>query len=641
MPPFERETPMILACHHISKAFGEVSVLKDVTFNIEDHEKAALIGINGAGKTTLFNIITGGLTADSGMVSAAKGISIGSLSQDHIYTEQQTILETIMEVKADVWAVESRLRELEVSMQHAAGDELSSLMEQYSRLDAVFEQKNGYAAKSEVTGILHGLGFSDEEFDTKVSSLSGGEKTRLFLGRLLLTHPDIILLDEPTNHLDMDSVAWLETFLRDYDGSVLVISHDRYFINSIATKIIELENGVSTTFRGDYSDYARKKAELRNARLKEYLAQQAEIKHEEEVIRKLKSFNREKSVKRAESREKKLAKMEPIERPAETGSRMRIRLEPGIMSGKDVLTIRGLSKAYGQNVLFSNADIEIKRGEHVAVIGRNGTGKTTLLKIINGLISADSGSVKTGTLVNIGYYDQEQQNLCMEKTLFDELQDSCPDMDDTSVRNTLAAFLFTGDDVFKRVSDLSGGERGRLSLAKLMISESNLLILDEPTNHLDIVSREILEDALMEYTGTVLYVSHDRYFINRTAHRILELSGGVFTNYAGDYDHYLEKRAVFSPAVGPDQAKKASASKEEWQRDKEEQARQRKLANDIKKAEAQIEALEAEGAQIDSMLADPANGTDVPLLLELSTKKEQNEKRLSELYELWESLSEQ
>ncbi len=642
---------MILSCHQISKAFGDVSILENGSFHIEDREKAAVVGINGAGKSTLLKIITGELPADRGTVVLAKDKTLGYLAQHQELSSGQTIYDTLLEVKKDVINLEHKLRELEQAMKHAEGEELAGLMDAYARAGHEFEQKDGYAWKSEITGVLKGLGFSEEEFGKQVAALSGGQKTRVYLGRLLLSKPDIILLDEPTNHLDMASIAWLETYLLNYPGSVLIVAHDRYFLDKVVTKIIEIDQGTLSVFSGNYTAYAEKRAQLREARMKEYLNQQAEIRHQEEVIRKLKSFNREKSIRRAESREKMLAKMDRVEKPTEAASAMHIRLEPQIMSGNDVLTVRELKKSFGSNLLFSDVSFDIKRGERVAVIGSNGTGKTTLLKIINGLLPADRGQVRLGTRVQVGYYDQEQQVLHMEKTLFDELQDAYPNMDNTQVRSVLAAFLFTGDDVFKRVGDLSGGERGRVSLAKLMLSESNLLILDEPTNHLDIVSKEILEDALNSYTGTVLYVSHDRYFINRTATRILELTGRTFLSYIGNYDYYLEKRDTMAAlhAGGPAQngaadsrspGETVSDTRLDWQAQKEQKARERKRLNDLKKTEEEIAALEARNAEIDERSSLPEICTNMSELLKLTKEKEENEARLAGLYEVWEGLAE-
>ena len=636
---------MILACQNINKAFGTDVILKNASFHIEDREKAAVVGINGAGKSTLLKIIIGEMEADSGEVILSKGRTIGYLAQHQDLNSDHTIYQELLTVKQDVIDLEARIRDIEARMKELSGENLDTALEQYTRMNHEFELKNGYAYKSEVVGVLKGLGFEEEEFDKHVNKLSGGQKTRVSLGKLLLSHPDLIMLDEPTNHLDMNSIAWLETFLLNYDGAVLVVAHDRYFLNRIATKIIEIDAGEVTTFQGNYSDYAAKKSKLREARMHAWLNQQREIKHQEEVIQKLKSFNREKSIKRAESREKMLDKMEVLEKPSEIRSEMHITLEPKVVSGNDVLTVEGLAKSFGTQTLFTDLNFEVKRGERVALIGNNGTGKTTILKILNGLLPADSGSFTLGSKVHIGYYDQEHHVLHPEKTLFEEISDAYPDLDNTTIRSTLAAFLFTGDDVFKRISELSGGERGRVSLAKLMLSEANFLILDEPTNHLDIVSKEILEQALNCYTGTVLYVSHDRYFINTTATRILDLTGGQLVNYIGNYDYYLEKHEILTPKAVPAEAAETkaaepeSAGKLDWKQQKEEQARQRKRENDFKKTEAEIFELETRDGEIDQLLTQESVYTNVAECMKLHKEKEAIAARLEILYEQWEALA--
>lgn len=643
---------MILSCSHISKAFGTNQIIQDCTFNIEDHEKAAVIGINGAGKSTLLKIIVGELSADEGHVTLSKDKTLGYLSQHQNLTSDNTIFDEVMSTKQEIIDMEARIRALEISMKDKTGSDLENLLEQYTRLNHEFELQNGYAYRSEVIGILKGLGFNEEDFSLKTNTLSGGQKTRIALGKLLISKPDIILLDEPTNHLDMESIAWLENYLSSYKGSVIIVAHDRYFLDKIVSKIIEIDNGNVSVFSGNYTDYAAKKAILRNMQLKEYLNQQREIKHHEEVITKLKQFNREKSIKRAESREKMLNKIERVDKPVELNDKMNITLEPDIVSGNDVLNVNNLSKSFDNNCLFENMDFEIKRGERVALIGNNGTGKTTILKLINGITAPDAGTITLGTNVNIGYYDQEHNILNPDNTLFDELQNAYPDLNNTRIRNTLAAFLFTGDDVFKLIRDLSGGERGRVSLAKLMLSNANFLILDEPTNHLDIVSKEILENALNSYTGTILYVSHDRYFINTTATRILELNNKKIINYIGNYDYYIEKREILSEAAGinasisgaevpntHDTSSKAEA-KISWQQSKEEQARLRKLKNELKKTEENIARIEERIIAIDEESSLPEVCRDTAKLMKLHNEKTSLSDELDTLYEKWEDLSE-
>ncbi|MBS6824758.1 MAG: ABC-F family ATP-binding cassette domain-containing protein [Firmicutes bacterium] len=643
---------MILSCQNISKAFVENQVLKNVSFHIEDHEKAAIVGINGAGKTTLLRIIVGEMTPDDGQVVLAKDKTLGYLAQNSTVDTSHTIYEELLSVKADLLRLEEKIRECENDMKHADGDALEDLMKQYTSLTHAFETGGGYLYRSELVGVLKGLGFTEDEFSKPVATLSGGQKTRVALGRLLLQNPDLIILDEPTNHLDMTSIAWLETYLLNYKGAVLIVSHDRYFLDRIAGKVIEIDQSKATTFMGNYSDYAVKKEQLRVAAWNAYMNQQREIKHQEEVIEKLKSFNREKSIKRAESREKMLDKIEVIEKPSEVRTDMKLTLTPRILSGNDVLTVEHLSKSFDSHKLFTDVNFEIKRGEHVAIIGDNGSGKTTLLKILNGLVPADQGTFRLGSNVEIGYYDQEHHVLHSEKTLFEEISDDYPYLNNTQIRNVLAAFLFTGEDVFKRISDLSGGERGRVSLAKLVLSNANFLILDEPTNHLDIMSKEILEDALNGYEGTILYVSHDRYFINRTAHRILDLTEGQFISYVGNYDYYLEKHDTVMAAIeanapqnaDADSAVAAKAAESEvkldWKAQKEEQARLRKKENDLKKCEEKIAELEARISEIDTEMSDPAIGTQVAKLQELSKEQTSCQEQLEKLYEQWEELAE-
>ena len=631
---------MVLACNNISKSFGIDEIIKNASFHIEEREKAAIVGINGAGKTTLLRIIMGEYQADSGEVIIAKDRTIGYLAQHQKLSGDNTIYDELLSVKKDIIELEQKIRRLELEMHSKEGVELEAVMEAYSKSTHQFELQNGYAYKSEGVGVLKGRGVDESDFEKKMNTLSGGQKTRVALGRLLLSKPDIIMLDEPTNHLDMNSIAWLENYLVNYDGSVIIVAHDRYFLDKVVTKVIEVERGIVSVFSGNYSDYAAKKKQLMDAKLKEYYNQQRDIKHQEEVIAKLKSFNREKSIKRAESREKLLDKIEVIDKPITEQETMHFKLEPAKESGNDVLSVEGLSKAFGGNRLFDNVSFEIKKGEKVALIGNNGTGKTTILKIINHIIDADAGKVKLGANVEIGYYDQEHNVLHMDKTAFDEIGDAYPDMTNTQIRNMLACFLFTGDDVFKKISDLSGGERGRVSLAKLMLSNANFLILDEPTNHLDIMSKEILESALNRYTGTVLYVSHDRYFINKTASRIMELSANTVTNYIGNYDYYLEKRDILAPKeVKQVSSEKNTAVKGDWKAQKEEQAKLRKRQNDIAKIEKSIEQLEKDNSELDEQLALPEVYSDVKQLMKLNEKKQEIEKKLEKLYEDWETLS--
>lgn len=640
---------MILSCQNVSKAFGTEEILKKASFHVEENEKAAIVGINGAGKSTLLKILVGELSADEGEVTIAKNTSIGYLAQYQDVSDARTIYEEVLSAKADVIEMEEQIRGFEEQMKHCAGDELAQLMERYHAMLQEFEEKGGYYYKSEVGSILRGLGFAEDDFNRKLSELSGGQKTRVSLAKLLVQKPDILLLDEPTNHLDLASITWLEGFLRGYQGAVILVSHDRYFLDRIVTKVIEIFMHHLRVYAGNYSQYSKKKAEIRAAQMKQYLNQQREIARQEEVIARLRSFNREKSIRRAESREKTLEKMDVLEKPKEEHADMHITLEPHITSGRDVLSVEGLAKSFPGNLLFSGIDFEIKRGERVALIGNNGTGKTTMLKIITNNISADAGSVRLGTNVHIGYYDQEQQLLSEEKTLFEEVQDAYPNLNNTQVRSILAAFLFTGEEaVTKRVSELSGGERGRLSLAKLMLSEANFLILDEPTNHLDMVSKEILEQALNSYTGTVFFVSHDRYFINQTATRILDLTGQMIVNYIGNYDYYLEKQEELTKVYVTDRRKEtvqvdASAAQEEsaktdWQEQKKQQAALRKKQSELKKIEDEIFRLEEEKERLEAETLDPSVATNSARLFELHTQVTEIDEKLEALYESWELL---
>ncbi len=637
---------MILSCQNISKAFGIKEILRDVSFHIEEKEKLAIVGINGAGKSTLLKIIMGQEKCDEGQVILSKDKTIGYLAQHQDQEFNNTIYEEMLSAKADVIQLEEDIRKAEADMKHLEGEALEAMLNTYHRLVHEFEFKDGYTYKSEIVGVLKGLGFDEEDFTREIGTLSGGQKTRVSLGRLLLTRPDIILLDEPTNHLDVGSISWLEGFLSAYPGSVIIVSHDRYFIDKIVNKIVEISNSKGIIYHGNYSYYITKRAEIRANEMKAYTNQQKEIKHQEEVITKLKSFNREKSIKRAESREKMLDKIEVIDKPLDIKDAMNLKLEPEVESGQDVLLIEGLKKSFDGNVLFEQLGMDIKRGDKVALLGDNGTGKTTILKIINKYIPKDEGKIILGSRVKIGYYDQEHQVLSLNKTIFQEVADSYPSLTNTKIRNTLAAFLFPGDEVYKRIGDLSGGERGRVSLAKLMLSSANLLILDEPTNHLDITSKEILENAIRNYTGTCLLVSHDRYFINQVATKILDLSRGQLYEYDGNYDYYLDKKAIVE-SLGKDgnledgsvAVVTETESKEDWKKAKEDQAKERKRLNDLKKIEDSIEEYELKSSQLDEELLKPEHATNPSKLLELSKQKEEVDSKLEALMEEWEELN--
>lgn len=633
---------MILQVSNINKYFNDNHILKDVSFHMNEYDKTALVGINGSGKTTLIRIIMNELDKDSGNISLNKGISVGYLPQNAIIDSDATIYEEVLKVKEALISDEQALRNMEKEMGDVKGRELETLMEDYHKLEEAFDRAGGYRIASDISGTLKGLGFSEEEFDKPVNTLSGGQKTRVALSKLLVGTPDMIILDEPTNHLDMNSIIWLENYLLNYKGAVLIVSHDRYFLDRIVDHVVELDCGVCTSFTGNYSDYAAKKEIIRVSQLNAYLNQQRDIKHQQEVIEKLRSFNREKSIKRADSRAHMLEKIELIDKPTENNNSMQIVLSPRIESGKNVLDVTDLTKAYDHR-LFSDINFSLRRGDHVAIIGDNGTGKTTILKIINNIVTADSGEIKLGTNVCIGYYDQEHHVLHDDKTIFEEISDDFPTLTNTEIRNMLAAFLFTGDDVFKPIHNLSGGEKGRVSLAKLMLSEANLLILDEPTNHLDITSKEILENALNNYTGTLLYVSHDRYFINRTADRILELNSEGLTEYLGNYDYYLEKKQENTTSAGSLKISsnniKNEAAALDYKAQKAEAARIKKLNNDLNKLEDKIAHTEQAISDIDAWLNDSSNGTDTAGLIKKQKEKESLDEELLILYDKWEELS--
>ena len=638
---------MILSCKDITKSYGTDIILKKINFNLEEHEKAAVVGVNGAGKTTLFKIITDNLSYDDGQLYIPKNTTIGYLEQNVDIRSEKTIYEEMLSVFESIFELEEKLHSMERKMSSLSDSEYSSFMEQYARFQHEFEESDGYSCKSRINGVLKGLGFTEGEYSQQVCTLSGGQKTRVFLGKLLLMKPDILLLDEPTNHLDIDSIQWLEDFLKSYSGACLIISHDRYFLDRTVSKIIDIENGKSSVYNGNYSFFIKQKDAVRAAQLKQYANQQREIRHQEEVIKTLRQFNREKSIKRAESREKALERMEKIERPENLPEKMHLRLTPQIQSGNDVLSVEDLSMSFGNNKLFSNVSFEIKRREKVAIIGPNGIGKSTLFKIILNELRPDLGKVVLGVNVNPGYYDQEHHELDDKNTIFDEIHNAYPNMTNGEIRNVLASFVFTEDDVFKTIGTLSGGEKGRVSLAKIMLSKSKFLILDEPTNHLDMYSKEILEDAINNYDGTVLYISHDRYFIDKTAERTLELSRDGITQYLGNYSYCMEKKAEKArieelnkenSKTPVQSASVHSDSKTDWLAQKEEQAKARKKANDIKKVEDEIEKTENLIKSLEEKLFDPEISADSGKVKELYEEKVALEEKLEELYEKWEEI---
>ena len=640
---------MILSCQNLSKSFGSDDIIKNVSFQINEGDKVAIVGNNGAGKSTLLKMITGELDTDAGTVVFAKDTTIGYLAQYQNMEGNETVYQTVYSSRTDILEMQKNLQKMEEQMTKLTDDALDALLVRYHEMHDVFDHMNGYAYESEVQGVLRGLGFSEEDFSKTMDMLSGGQKTRVSLGRLLVLKPDILLLDEPINHLDLNSIEWLENFLMNYKGTVVIVAHDRYFLDRIVTKVIDISMHTAHVYKGNYSAFAMQKEEIRKTMMREYVKQQASMAHQQEVIDKLKQFNREKSIKRAESRQKALDKMDVMEKPIDAQEHMKLSLQPDVTSGNDVLELIGLSKSYDGMTLFSNVDFLLQRGEHVAILGDNGTGKTTLLKIINEIVTADSGSFRLGANVTIGYYDQEQQVLDDDKTLFEEMSDAYPNLNNTKIRNVLAAFMFLGDDCYKRIGDLSGGERGRISLAKLMLSGANFLILDEPTNHLDMESKEILENAINAYEGTVLYVSHDRYFVNQTADKILELENHQFSVYLGNYDYFIQKKtermaqekAVQDAKRGDTESISGqSEGKTDWKQQKKIQSEKRKVENRLAEVEDRIAACEEDLRQIEEEFAKDDVATNSAKLNELSQKQEKLQEELDALYESWEELSE-
>lgn len=634
---------MILSVSHLSKSYGTDEIITDVSFHLEEKEKAAIIGPNGAGKSTILKIIAGEINATSGDVIVGNKFSVGYLSQHQEETLKGTIFDCVYSAKPEIVNMEIRLSELETIMHENEQEEGSLIIKEYDELRERFAREDGYSYRSEAIGVLKGLGFTEEDFTKEASLLSGGQKTRLALSRLLLRKPDLLMLDEPINHLDLNSVAFLEGFLQTFPGAVLMVAHDRYFLDKTVTKIIELSHHKGTMYLGNYTEYKRKRDIVKVSEQNAFEKQQKEIAHQEEVIKKLQQFNREKSIKRAESRKKTLDKIDRLDAPLADEGNMKLRLSADRESGKDVLSIENFSKSFGSLKLFENISFEVKRGQKVAIIGDNGTGKTTLLKMITGEMSKDNGFMKLGMNVDVGYYDQEHQVLDHSKTVFDELHDEYPDLDNTKIRNVLGAFLFRGDDVFKLVGDLSGGERGRVSLAKLMLSGANFLILDEPTNHLDMGAKEVLEDALKAYDGTILFVSHDRYFINEVANEVIDLRNKDIRIYNGNYDDYLAnfaKRKDLQAEIKVEEVKSAvSENKLSWEEQKALNAKRAKIKRDLEKVEKDIEATEEKKAKLEADLWDENNATNSVKLQEIQEGINECEEKLLELMEQWESLS--
>lgn len=620
---------MLLSCENIKKSFGDNVIIKNATFGIQEKEKVAIVGVNGAGKTTLFNILTKSLSYDDGTLSISKNLDeIGYLTQMLNLDSDSTIYESLVSVFDELIKLENTIRDLENQIANEGENASSCILKKYSDFTHKFDESLGYEYKSRVKGVIKGLGFKQEDYDKKVSVLSGGEKSRIALGKLLLKEPDLLLMDEPTNHLDINSIEWLEEYLKNYPKSVIIISHDRYFINKFCTKIIEIENGNTKTYQGDYTFYVTQKEIDRQVELSKYNNQQNEIKRQEDVIKLLKSFNREKSVKRARSREKLLDKVQRLEKPENLPTKMRLKIKPKTESGNDVLSVNKLKKLFGSRTLFTDVDFSIQKKEKVCLIGPNGSGKSTIIKCILNEMDYDNGTIKLGANVKLGYYDQEYIKLDETKTIFDEIYDTYPKLTVTEIRNALALFMFIGDDVFKTINTLSGGEKGRVALAKIMLSEGNFLMLDEPTNHLDMFSKDILEDALNNYEGTIFFISHDRYFINNIATKIIKLSEDGVKVYLGDYDYYIEKSKENIPVIYEKLKEQSN-----WKQDKESKSDERKRKAKTRRLEEQIEKFENMIINIDETLKSEDVSKDYVKITELYAEKTEIENNLEKLLE--------
>lgn len=635
-----------LSLKNIAKSYGTDVILKDVSFSINEGEKVGLVGVNGAGKTTLFKILCGTLSPDSGEIYIQKDKKLGYLSQNLDLDENSTIFEETLKVFGDIKSIEQRMRELEILMSQQSGQEDKSyhegLLKEYGRLQDEYERRNGYGCESFAKGMLIGLGIQPDSFNKEIRYLSGGLKTRVALSKLLLQGPDILLLDEPTNHLDLDAIAYLEGFLKEYKGTLIVISHDRYFLDMITTRTLELTSGIIEDYNGNYSYFISERQKRYEERMNSYEEQQKEIKRLEDIIERYRSYNREKSIRQAESREKALARIERLEKPMIDTNAAKVSFDIKYRSGNDVIIVENLEKSFGDLHLFHNLSFMIRRGERVALIGQNGKGKTTIFKILCGIEDADSGYVKLGKNVDIAYYEQEQKNLSPDKTVIDEVWDDYPDMTITQVRNVLASFLFTGDDVFKPISSLSGGERCRISLLKVMLSKANLLLLDEPTNHLDILSREAVEKALLSYEGTLFVISHDRYFLNKVVNRILVLEDQVLTDYPGGFQYYMEKKSATPDEIVVSTVGKTKTEiKEERRKLREQQEKIKELKRRLQETEAAIEKTESEIHEKEQLMCLPEVYSNPEKSLEVTRELKALRELADELYGRWEEYTEQ
>lgn len=635
---------IVLSCNNLNKSFGIDSILENVNFTVNEYDKIGIIGVNGTGKTTLFKIISGIYGYDSGDIYTSKDCEIGYLEQNTNFHSENTTLEEVLEVFKDVIEMEKYLRDLEHKISEESSNTnsttLEKLMNEYSNKLEAFSDMNGYGYKSEAKGVLKGLGFSDEDMDKPISILSGGEKTRVLLGKLLLKKPTLLLLDEPTNHLDSEAIEWLEVFLKQYKGTVILISHDRYFLDQVVNRIFEIHNKKLKTYNGNYSDFIKASAIEKELELKKFEDQQKDIKKQEESIERLKAFGREKHLKRARSKEKALAKIDVLDKPEAYRKKAKIEFNPSVTSGNDVLQLRDISMGYGERILFKDLNLDIYRGEKVALIGANGIGKSTLFKIIMNEITPLSGDIKFGTNVNVSYFHQEQKTLNLDNTIIDEIWEDNKQLTQTSLRTMLGAFLFEGEEVFKKISTLSGGERARVAILKLILSNANLLLLDEPTNHLDIDSKEVLEEALSSYTGTIFTISHDRYFLNTVVDKVLVLDENGITEYLGNYDYYIEKKKQVQEmnTVEVIEEKTKTQLKEEKRKEREQREAEKKNRVKRQNIEKEIEETEAKIEEMDVLLCQEEVYSNPEKSKDVSLQKASLEEKLSALYEEWESL---
>ncbi|MCR1876806.1 ribosomal protection-like ABC-F family protein [Paraclostridium bifermentans] len=635
---------IVLSCNNLNKSFGIDTILENISFTVNEGDKVGIIGVNGTGKTTLFKVLSGIYGYDSGDIYLGKGVEIGYLEQNTNFQSEKTIYEEVLEVFSDLMDMENYIRDLEIKIAEEGSNPnskiLDKLMNEYSQKLELFSELNGYGYKSEVKGILKGLGFSDSDMETPINILSGGEKTRVLLSKLLLKNPSLLLLDEPTNHLDSDAIEWLEVFLKQYKGTVIIISHDRYFLDQVVNRVFEIHNKRLKTYNGNYSKFIELSKVEKELEVKKYEDQQKEIKKQEESIDRLKAYGREKHLKRARSKEKMLDKVDVLDKPDVFRKKASIQFSPSVSSGNDVLQVEDLSMGYGERILFKNINFNIYRGEKVALIGANGIGKSTLFKIIMNEIIPLTGTTKLGANVHVDYFHQEQKTLNLDNTIIDEIWNDHPSLNQTTLRNMLGSFLFEDEEVFKKISTLSGGERARVAILKLILSNSNFLLLDEPTNHLDIDSKEVLEEALLNYTGTLFTISHDRYFLNTVVDKILVLDSDGITEYLGNYNYYMDKKkqTLEMNSIETTEEKTKTQLKDEKRKEREQRELEKKARVKRQNIEKEIEEIELEIEELNVLMCQEEIYSNPEKSKEVSQNKTSLEDRLNNLYEEWEQL---